>query len=501
MTADGAASSIMVGVGETYLPAFVLAISASQLASGLVATVPLLAGAVLQLVAPVAIVRLGSYRRWVILCAAVQVGVFFGLAGAALRGMVPAAVVFVLAAVYWAATMATIPAWNAWVATLVPGRVRARYFARRTRLAQLGVLGGVVAGAVLLQWGEVRGGSLTVFAGVFLIAGLARLISTRFLARHREPVPPGDELRHVRPAALFRALHRDADGSALLYLLAAQTAVQLAGPFFTPYMLWHLEFTYIEYMVLISAAFLTKVACLPALGRLVDRIGVDRLLWLGGVAIVPVPALWYFSSNLYFLLAAQILSGAAWAAYELALLLLFVDAIPRERRVSVLTVFNLANAVAIVGGSLLGGTLLGLMGVTRNAYLTLFVLSALARAAALLLLQPAPATRPQSATVAAVPVSVQPSLGLVRRAVLTAPPLAAEQVETTSQAIELPAVIPAGNLMEMGVREAVAGGAPLSGASAPANGDGEEFEPAMPAAAVAELADSVAAEYTLENSP
>ena len=136
MTADGAASSVMVGVGETYLPAFVLAFSASQLASGLVATVPLLVGAVLQLVAPLAIARLGSYRRWVMLCAAVQVAVFFGLAGAALLGTVSAAVVFLLATLYWAATMATVPAWNAWVATLVPGRVRSRYFARRTRLAR-----------------------------------------------------------------------------------------------------------------------------------------------------------------------------------------------------------------------------------------------------------------------------------------------------------------------------------------------------------------------------
>lgn len=51
MSADGAAWSVMVGVGETYLPAFVLALSANQTASGLVATVPLMAGAVLQMLA------------------------------------------------------------------------------------------------------------------------------------------------------------------------------------------------------------------------------------------------------------------------------------------------------------------------------------------------------------------------------------------------------------------------------------------------------------------
>ena len=49
MCADGAAWGIMVGIGEAYLPAFVLALSGSELACGLVATVPMLAGAVLQL--------------------------------------------------------------------------------------------------------------------------------------------------------------------------------------------------------------------------------------------------------------------------------------------------------------------------------------------------------------------------------------------------------------------------------------------------------------------
>ena len=50
-TAEGMAASVMVGVGETYLPVFVLAISGSELACGLASTVPLVIGAVVQLTA------------------------------------------------------------------------------------------------------------------------------------------------------------------------------------------------------------------------------------------------------------------------------------------------------------------------------------------------------------------------------------------------------------------------------------------------------------------
>ena len=68
ISADGAAASIMVGIGENYLPAFVLALTASQVACGLTPTVPQVLGALLQLAAPFALGRLRSHRRWVVVC-------------------------------------------------------------------------------------------------------------------------------------------------------------------------------------------------------------------------------------------------------------------------------------------------------------------------------------------------------------------------------------------------------------------------------------------------
>src|SRR5262245_65440759 len=72
ITADGVSFSVMVGLGETYIPAFVLASGLGEVAAGLIATLPPLAGAVFQLVTPFAVRQLGSYRRWVVACAALQ---------------------------------------------------------------------------------------------------------------------------------------------------------------------------------------------------------------------------------------------------------------------------------------------------------------------------------------------------------------------------------------------------------------------------------------------
>ena len=148
---DAIAFSVMVGAGETYLAAFVLGLGKGELASGLVSGIPMLAGALIQMISPGVIRRLKSHRTWVVLCAFIQAASFLPLVFAAIVQTMPLPVVFLVALLYWGAGMATGPAWNTWVSTLVPRRIRAHYFARRSRAAHFAVLCGVVGGGVSLQ--------------------------------------------------------------------------------------------------------------------------------------------------------------------------------------------------------------------------------------------------------------------------------------------------------------------------------------------------------------
>jgi hypothetical protein len=58
--ADAASYSIMVGIGETYLAAFALALGTGETFAGLIATLPMLAGASIQLATPWALRRFHS---------------------------------------------------------------------------------------------------------------------------------------------------------------------------------------------------------------------------------------------------------------------------------------------------------------------------------------------------------------------------------------------------------------------------------------------------------
>ncbi|HEX7447405.1 MAG TPA: MFS transporter [Pirellulales bacterium] len=394
MTADGAIFSVMVGIGETYLPAFVLAAGMGELAAGLVATLPMVAGALLQLVSPAAIRWLGSHRRWVVLCAACQAMAFLPLAAAAWTGGISAWLVFGMAALYWGAGMAAGPAWNSWAATLVPGAMRAGYFAHRTRFSQLGVLMGFLTGGFTLQYFAGTSRAITAFVALFLTASICRLISAALLASQSEPSPPGNKHRGVSLTELLGP-HRS-DGALLIYFFAVQTAAQIAGPFFTPYMLKHIRFSYYEYVALIATSYATKAVALPALGRLARRIGTPQLLWIGGLAIAPVSAFWLVSNAFGYLLLVQVAAGLAWAGYELAICLLFFEAIGDDERTSVLTTYNAGNAVATALGALLGGGILRLVGEAPATYLFIFGLSSVARLAAMLCLLRVPRAVPST---------------------------------------------------------------------------------------------------------
>ncbi|HZL85307.1 MAG TPA: MFS transporter [Candidatus Krumholzibacteria bacterium] len=380
---DGVFFGWMVGIGETYISAFALALGAGPVSTGFLATAPLLAGACLQTISPFGVRKLGTLRRWVVLCVCLQAATFVPLVVGALRGQLPLAVLFACTALYWAAGMGANPAWNTWVGTLVPRSVRHRYFARRGLFHQSAILLALMTGGTLLHWGASRGTPVEFFAWLFAAAIVARAVSARLLATYSDPPRGWPKLRNISPREFVRRLTTRHEGRLLLFLLLTQSTVMIASPFFTPYMLKSLQLDYGQYMTLLAASFVAKIVMLPRFGRLAKRWGVTRVLALGSLGIAPLPALWLVSDSFYYLLAVQLLSGSVWAAYELAVILLQLELIGEEERTSVLSYFNLANAMAQVTGTLLGGALLSRLGATAHAYAVLFAVSATARVLAL----------------------------------------------------------------------------------------------------------------------
>ncbi len=423
----------MVGAGETFVPAFVLALGMGEVLAGLMATVPMLTGAVLQLASPWAVTRLGSRRRWVVTCAACQAASLLLLPLCAQFNGRAAWLVFAAATLYWAAGLATGPAWNAWMETLVPSPLRARFFAARTRICQFGTLAGFLLGGALLHYGESVQRQELAFGLLFVLAALCRFISAACLARQsefpgfteREPqlpamnAAPRDRVEdHVGLSGLIGRLRGHAGARLMVFLLAMQSGVWIAAPFFTPYMLAQLHFSYGQFVVLTALAFVARIMVLPLFGRFAQRAGAYRLFWIGGVSLVPLSALWVFSSSFVYLLVLQFVAGVAWAAYELAMILMFFETIPRSERISMLTLYNLGNSLAMVVGSLLGAALLGWLGEVHSSYLLLFGLSSVVRCVSLVFMARVPRMDFQAVQPATRTLAIRPSAGALESPIL-----------------------------------------------------------------------------------
>ncbi|HXY36287.1 MAG TPA: MFS transporter [Planctomycetaceae bacterium] len=413
---DAAGSGLMVGTGETYLPAFVLAAGLGQVLSGLITSLPQLAGGIMQLVSPHGVRLLRSHRKWVVTCATFQGLAFVPLALAAWQGGITRWLVLAAAVLYWSAGLASNPPWNTWMGSLIPGCVRPRYFARRNRLQQAAVLTGFLVSGLAIEYGASPQNALAGFGLLFGLAIVGRLGSVACLARTSEPDPLPSNIRSHPWPALARRFTRGAEAQRLLYLSLVQAAAYFAGPYFAPYMLCILKLSYGEYVILISAAYVARVIALPLWGGVAARFGTRRLLWIGGLGIVPSAGAWLISDRFSYLVVVQLLSGAVWAAYELAVFLIGVNSVRAEERTSVLTVFNLATTTGMVAGSILGGAMLIVLGESREVYYLLFAGSSLLRLGSLYFLPRIPARlleRPSLRLRGALPAVLPTSASLI----------------------------------------------------------------------------------------
>ena len=382
---DAAGYGVMAGMAEVYVPAFGLALGMTPVLAGLLATLPLLAGGLIQLLAPRAIARVRSLRGWVAGCMVVQGLSLVPLAVIALAGGPATPVLFLSASIYWAAGMGASAGWNPWMARVVPARIRGTFFGRRQGFSQGMMLVGLVGAGVALHAVAGTAHVHAVYAAMFAVATLSRLWCALMIAKQGQGIA-AQPRRRMRLRSIPPRLRGTAYGALFGYLIAALGAAAISGPFLTPYLLGERGFSYAEYSVITATIVVAKIVALPVLGRLIHRTSVRRVLTICAFAITPIPLLWAVSGSFTWLLAVQIYAGVAWGGFELGMLIALFDGEEDAERTTMQVAFSAMQAIGTAGASLLGGALLGSLGSDHRAYVWVFVVSAIARFLAVVLL-------------------------------------------------------------------------------------------------------------------
>ncbi len=369
-------SSLMIGAGETYFQAYALSLGQSEVNAGLLASLPMLAGASIQLLGLWGVTYFKSMKKWVLLTALIQAlsflpMIFFGLQNHAASFFN----LFAMMSLYWLGSFAVNPAWTVWIAKLIQPGQSLHFFSIRVRFSQLGLLTGLFLGGLLLQTRiHFRFGLSETYGYLFLIAMLGRFLSVGFLFLQKDfdfqwkPTTP----RHLKEI-LSRFWGNKYQRQFLVALPMYILTVNISAPFVTPYLLSELQFTPVNFMWSLAGLFSGKFLTIWLVKKIKPNWSSFQILACGVLISAPGPIFWPLSTSLFFVILLQFYSGLGWGLYELGLQLIFFKDLNEEEKVDSMTIYQFLNSFAILVGSFLGAQYLLRQGATTDHYWNLFM--------------------------------------------------------------------------------------------------------------------------------
>ena len=348
----------MAGAGESYLSAFAVFLKATTSQIGFLASVPPLLASFSQLFSAWLGHKTGHRKNIIILGATTQ-----GLSWVPLA-LLPIwypdyAVALLIASVvlYYAGGNLAVPQWSSLMGDLVEERRRGRYFALRTRIASLTSFIALAIAGIVLHFFDENNATLAGFLIIFTIAFLARCISIYHLLKMIDP--PGHVAAMEMPVSQsnWHWLKESQFLRFSLFFACMQLAVSIGSPFFSVYLLRDLHFSYMEFMGCTASAVLMQFLTLNRWGKISDLFGNRVILIFCGILIPLIPLSWLFSTNFYYLLCTQALSGFIWAGFNLSVGNFLYELVPAEKRATFLAIHNVTGSIGVFLGAMLGGYL------------------------------------------------------------------------------------------------------------------------------------------------
>ncbi|MEM5804585.1 MAG: MFS transporter [Candidatus Aenigmatarchaeota archaeon] len=250
--------------------------------------------------------------------------------------------------------------WTSWMCDLVPEKARGRYFGRRNMMT----IGASTAATMLAGWVLGLYNSAEGFILVFGASIALSLASNYFLSK-----VPDVEDRECFQKVRF-SMKRFARGITehknysnyvvLMTLLYFSTS--LVGPFFAVRMLRDLGFGYFWFSAVIASEILTMMFAEPYWGRMSDRFGDRTIMKLSYMMIPVVPLLWIFVTQPWQGMAIGVLSGFAWAGFEISSFNYLLACAPKKGQPVFIANYKVFFNVGTFLGPIAGGLMLVMLG-------------------------------------------------------------------------------------------------------------------------------------------
>lgn len=354
---DGAAFAVMDGVTASFITPFAVALNASLHMIAALTYLPQLFGAFFQLSAA-RLVEIVKDRKRILVISSV-IHAFLWLPLLLIPYVTPNQKYLLVIYVAFQTIIAQLmnPVSNSLLGDIVPTYERGRFFGLRNKVVgAVSFIAALFAGLTLNYLSPKN--PFIGFTILFGIAFIARLSTAFFKSKIHNPAP---DLAHEEKFSLIdfvRRMDKTNYGHFVIYLSLFKFAVNIASPFFAVYMLKDLQFTYLQFTIIIAAEMITSFITMGLWGKLIDERGTKAALYISGILTPLIPFFWLFSRNFYYLCFVEMFSGIAWAGFNLSSSNFIFDAVKPENRVRCIAYFKFFEGIAVFAGALIGGFLI-----------------------------------------------------------------------------------------------------------------------------------------------
>lgn len=385
---EGIFSSCALGFILDYITPYALVLKASFRQIGLLTALPFFASSLTQLKAADITEKLKSRKRTIsifvflnaIMLVPIMLIPYWFTKHAVLFLIIFIALFTVFNALIGPTMLALIPEY-------IPYRMRGKYFGWRAQIMSIIIINcSLIAGFILHFF---KNTILKGFLIIFSMALISRFISWYFLRHLYEPA-----LR-IRKEAYFsfldfvKGMKESNFGRFVLFVSGMQLCVNIASPFFSVFMINDLKFSYITYTIITSTVMAIQILVIGRWGRVADRVGNIRVLKFTAFLISSLPLWWLISHNPVYLFFAQVVSGFAWAGFNLCTANFIYDAVTPQKRIRCIAYMGVFVGLAVFCGGIIGGNLANILpNIFGYRILTLFLISSILRFTVVSLLSP-----------------------------------------------------------------------------------------------------------------
>jgi hypothetical protein len=274
---------------------------------------------------------------------------------------------------------------NYWLIDLGPSDSMARYMSMRAIIKAASYLSIFFVMAYLLQVYKTDGyfGFIIIFSMAFAAASASFAIYNKIHVSREKFLSEYDPKDKFNFWQCLKELGRGNLGKFILFASLLNFSVYLCAPYFQPYMLQDLQFSYTIFALVLASEFIGKIFVVRFWGKYADRAGRFKVLVITSLMIPFVPIFWLFSSAPVYLMSIQLFSGVAWAGFDLCSNIYVYESSPPGERLKYMAYHKAMTTFAMAMGALAGVYLLDVIRpIFGSQILSLFLLSGVLRLAA-----------------------------------------------------------------------------------------------------------------------